>query len=148
MKLETNMKKILMTLAAVLCCLVTMIMVPACSKDNDAEIKNDLVGTWTEKNSLFTDILTMKEDGTFTFQSHLQLYNGSGTYRSENVTHQEPNVNYGSSGNNGYTNNTTVVRTLILNYTGKGTELLDILKCTSSKLEMTDRYGNTFHFSK
>ena len=135
------MKKKLTTLAAVLCCLATIVLFPTCSK-KDIEFKSDLVGTWTEKNTLFTDILTMKEDGTFSFQSHMPVYNGTGYYRNEYITHEDP------FSNKGVLDNANSVRTLILDYAGKGTELLEIRKITSSRLDMEDRYGNAFHFSK
>ncbi|MBE6255855.1 MAG: hypothetical protein E7105_10180 [Prevotella sp.] len=141
------MKRNLITLATVLCCLVTMVMFSACDKDLQ-EVKNELVGTWTEKNNLFTDILTFKEDGTFSFQSHIKRYNGSGTYSCNYITNQNPNGALGNNGNNDNKNNVSTTRTLVLNFTDRGIETLEISKITSSKLEMTDRYGNTFHFSK
>ena len=141
------MKKILMTLVAVLCCCVTMVMFSACDKDLQ-EVKNELLGTWTEKNSLFTDILTFKEDGTFNFQSHIKRYNGSGTYSCNYITNQNLNGNTGNNGNNGNTSNVSTTRTLVLKYTDRGNETLEISKITSSKLDMEDRYGNSFHFSK
>ena len=121
------MRKYIITLAAVLCCAITMMVFNSCSKDEE-EMKSELVGTWTEQNDLFTDVLILNEDDLFSFQSHIPNYNGSGNYAFEKKG--------------------TVTGLLILNYNNKEPRKLEILKLNGSTLEMSDRYGNTFHFRK
>ncbi len=70
------------TLAAVLCCAITATVFTACEKDDEFET-TDFVGTWTDSNDLYTDVLTMNEDGTFRFRSHIPMYNDAGNYRYE-----------------------------------------------------------------
>ena len=118
----------MMTLAAVFCCAMTIMVLNACSKDEE-ELKSELVGKWTEQNDLFTDVLMLNEDGLFSFQSHIPLYNGSGNYDFEK-----------SKG--------TLVGFLVLKFNGKEAQKLDITKLNGSTLEMTDRYFNSFHFRK
>ena len=145
------MKKILMTLAAVLCCAMMTSIFTACNKSND-DMGVLIVGTWTEKNDLFTDILTLNEDGSFVFQStavpnmqsHANLYNGSGNYHFD-VVLQIPDNNSLISN---FDNRSIATGLLYLYYGGKETQKLEIRKLESSTLEMTDRYGHIFHFSK
>ena len=121
------MKKFLLVLAAVFCCAMAMTVFGSCSKD---EVKSDLVGVWTEKNDLFTDVLTLNEDGLFNFQSHTPRYSGSGSYVYD------------------FKLQGIVVNFLTLHYTNKESQTLEIRKLNSNTLELTDRYGYVFHFKK
>ena len=69
------MKKILMKWAAVLCCVMITSVFTSCLKSEE-EMQNDLIGTWTESNNLFTDILKINADGSFSFKCHIAIYNG------------------------------------------------------------------------
>lgn len=130
------MKKVLLTIAAVVCCAMTMsIMLTSCEESED-KMLNKLIGTWTEKNDLFTDVLTLNEDNTFQFSSHLQNYNGSGYY----VFERDHKGGIGSQSN--------VVATITLNYAGKSSSYLVIHNLTNSTLEVSDRFGNKFTFKK
>ena len=120
------MKKMLFTLAAVLCCAMTIMMLHSCSKSEE-ELKSELVGTWTEQNNLFTDILTLNEDGLFSFQSHISRYNGSGSY----VFTKRKSVGY-----------------ITLNYNNKEPQVLEVRKLEGSTLELTDQYGNIFRLRR
>ena len=140
------MKKILTTLAAVLCCTMTTTVFTACQRSEE-ETQNMLVGTWTEKNDLYKDVLTLNEDGTFTFQStalspsaqaHANLYNGSGSYKYEiylasDIT-QNPNDAFRGI--------------LHLIYSGKQTQTLRVRKLTDSTLELTNYNGDILRFSR
>ena len=121
------MKKIMMTLAAVFCCTMAMMVFNACQSEE--EMRSELVGTWTEKNDLFTDVLKLDEDGNFTFQSHIPLYSGTGSY----ILVRKRN---GAAGR------------LTLNYLSKDSQFLVIQKLNSSTLELSDNYGNFFYFKK
>ena len=136
-----------MMLSAVLCCAVVTTVFIACQKSEE-EMQSQLVGTWTERNDLYTDVLTLNEDGSFSFrsdavpsmQSHANLYNGSGSYKFERI--KSPNFHFGTNNRDQYAD------FLHLIYSNKETQTLEIRKLSSSVLEMTDRYGYTFHFGK
>ncbi len=142
------MKKMLMTLAAVLCCAMVTSVFTSC-RESEEEVQSKLVGTWTEKNDLYADELTLNEDGSFTFRSsavpsmraHANRYSGSGSYKLERK--KSPNYNFDL---NNYREQYTDILYLI--YSNKDTQTLEIRKVTSSELEMSDRYGYTFHFGK
>ena len=132
--------------AAVLCCILTMTMFTACQK-NEEELQSILVGTWTEKNDLYNDVLTLNEDGTFTFQStarvpsfqsHANLYNGSGYYKHEFYLVSDIKQN----------SNDAFRGILHLNYGGKQAQDLRIRTLTSSTLELTNYNGDILRFSR
>ena len=142
------MKKIYLTLAVFLCCLVTTLVFTACAESVE-EMQAKLVGTWTEQNNLYSDVLTLNDNGSFTFtstvsdpnyQSHANLYNGSGNYKYEVLVASNTNIS-----NN---NNDAVMGVLYLNYGGKAAQNLRVRKLTSSTLEMTNYNGDIFRFSK
>ena len=135
------MKKIQKTLTAILFSTMLVAMFCSCNKSGEG-VQNKLIGTWTEKNSLFTDVLTLNENGEFTFQSHLSYMNGSGNYKYQVTTlpNYDPMQN-----NDGKTQNMEI---LILYYAAKGSETLKIVTLTDKKLEMTDRYDNVYHFTR
>ncbi|MBR0274362.1 MAG: hypothetical protein IJQ59_09810 [Bacteroidaceae bacterium] len=135
------MKKIQKTLAAILFTTMMVALFSACNKSDEAG-ENKLVGTWTEKNTLFTDILTLKENGEFSFQSHLPFLNGSGNYKVQITT--APNTDPLKPHNE----DVQYMEILILNFSGRGSETLKIISLTSDKLELSDRYDNLFHFRK
>ena len=128
------MRHFVKTLVAVLCCLMIATVFTSCQKSED-EMKSDLIGTWTESNKLFTDILKINEDGSFAFKCHVAVYNGEGHYR------------YERTGRTGIDGKKATLDLLILNYGSKSSQTLEIRKLNSSTLELAD-YGNTFHFSK
>ena len=128
------MRHFVKTLVAVLCCLMIATVFTSCQKSED-EMKSDLIGTWTESNKLFTDILRINEDGSFSFKCHVAVYNGEGHYRYERSS---------SLGVNGVKR---VADLLILNYGSKASQTLEIKKLNSSTLELAD-FSNTFHLSK
>ena len=136
-----KMKKILTTLASVLCCALAMTEFTSCIK-TDEEVRNELVGTWKDENDAYTDILTLGEDEQFSFRSHLQSYNGSGFYKFESGYRQS----VWGTGINDY--RSEKVRMLFLHFSGRETETLEIKKINSNKLELVDRYGNVFRFQK
>ena len=143
------MKKIIMTFTAVLCCAVMTSVFIAC-RESEEEVQSKLMGTWTEKNDLYTDVLTLNEDGSFSFRSdaipsmksHANLYSGSGSYKFERI--KSPNYNFNL---NTY-NRELYADYLHLIYSNKETQTLEIRNLSSSELEMSDRYGYTFHFTK
>ena len=141
------MKKILTTLAAGLCCAMTTTVFTACQRSEE-ETQNMLVGTWTEKNDLYKDVLTLNEDGTFTFQStalspsaqaHANLYNGAGYYKNEVLIPSNINLNQLAP---------NIKSLLHLNYGGKQAQKLEIRKLNNSTLEMTNYNGDIFRFSR
>ena len=113
------MKKILLTLAAVLCCVMITSVFTSCQKSEE-EMQNDLIGTWTESNNLFTDILKINADGSFSFKCHIAIYNGEGHYRYERTV------------KGGLDGRTTTADLLILNYGSKSSQTLEIQKLNSS----------------
>lgn len=126
------MRKFLMTITAVLCCTMTMNVLTSCiSKD---EIKSKLIGTWTEQNDLFTNVLTLDEEAHFTFQTHITELSGSGSYIYEYYDNGDKMV--------------VASKRLILIYSGKARQSLQVHKLTGSTLQMSDSYGHTFHFKK
>ena len=140
------MKKIIMTWAAVLCCAVTSTVFTACQQSQE-NLENKLVGTWTEKNDLFNDVLTLNEDGTFTFrstatvpnyQSHANLYNGSGYYKYEIYMSSDITQNL----------NDAFRGILYLNYGNKAAQKLQVRKLTNSALELTNSNGDILRFSR
>ena len=140
------MKKNIITLAAALSCAMTTIVFTACQRSEE-DTQNLLLGTWTEKNDLYNDVLTLNEDGTFTFrsnamvpnyQSHANLYNGSGYYKHEII--MPSNIKYDQIPD--------FKSILHLNYGGKQAQKLEIRKLSSSKLEMTNYNGDIFHFER
>lgn len=140
------MKKIIMTWAAVLCCAVTSTVFTACQQSQE-NLENKLVGTWTEKNDLFNDVLTLNEDGTFTFisratapnyQSHANLYSGSGYYKYEIYMSSDITQNL----------NDAFRGILHLNYANKAAQNLQVRKLTSSTLELTNNNGDILRFSR
>ena len=121
------MKNIIMT-AAIFCCTMTTTVLTAC-RESEEELQAKLVGTWTERNDLYNDVLTLNEDATFTFrstatapnyQSHANLYNGSGSYKYEFYLASDIKQN----------------------------QDLRVRKLTNSKLEMTNYNGDIFRFSR
>ena len=141
------MKKNLLTLAAILCCAVAATVFTSCHKNEEEDVQAKLVGTWTEKNDLYNDVLTLNEDGTFTYrstssvpnyQSHANLYNGSGTYKYEISMSSNINQNL----------NEAIMAILHLYYGGKGAQQLRVRKLTDSTLEMTNYNGDIFRFSR
>lgn len=98
-------------------------------------MKSDLIGTWTESNKLFTDILTIKEDGSFVFKCHIAALNGEGHYRFERT---------GKMLKEG---RTVTADLLILNYGSKASQTLEIVKLNSSTLELSAG-GNVFHLCR
>lgn len=129
------MKKILLTLAAVLCCVMITSVFTSCLKSEE-EMQNDLIGTWTESNNLFTDILKINADGSFSFKCHIAIYNGEGHYRYERTV------------KGGLDGRTTTADLLILNYGSKSSQTLEIQKLNSSTLEMTGGGSIAFHLRK
>jgi hypothetical protein len=87
-------------------------------------------------------VLTLSENGEFSFQSHLSYMNGSGNYKYQVTTlpNYDPMQN-----TDGKTQNMEI---LILYYAAKGSETLKIVTLTDKKLEMTDRYDNVYHFTR
>ena len=140
------MKRTLLTLAAILCCAVTTTVFTSCQKSQE-EMQIMLVGTWTEKNDLYNDVLTLNEDGTFTFQSkasgpnyqpHANLYNGSGSYKYEIYLASDITQNP----------NDALRGILHLIYSGKQTQTLRVRKLTDSTLELTNYNGDILRFSR
>ena len=129
------MKKILLTLAAVLCCVMITSVFTSCLKSEE-EMQNDLIGTWTESNNLFTDILKINADGSFSFKCHIAIYNGEGHYRYERTV------------KGGLDRRTTTADLLILNYGSKSSQTLEIQKLNSSTLELTGGGSIVFHLRK
>lgn len=129
------MKKILLTLAAVLCCVMITSVFTSCLKSEE-EMQNDLIGTWTESNNLFTDILKINADGSFSFKCHIAIYNGEGHYRYERTV------------KGGLDGRTTTADLLILNFGSKSSQTLEIQKLNSSTLEMTGGGSIAFHLRK
>lgn len=129
------MKKILLTLAAVLCCVMITSVFTSCQKSEE-EMQNDLIGTWTESNNLFTDILKINADGSFSFKCHIAIYNGEGHYRYERTV------------KGGLDGRTAPADLLILNYGSKSSQTLEIQKLNSSTLEMTGGGSIAFHLRK
>ena len=129
------MKKILMKWAAVLCCVMITSVFTSCLKSEE-EMQNDLIGTWTESNNLFTDILKINADGSFSFKGHIAIYNGEGHYRYERTV------------KGGLDGRTTTADLLILNYGSKSSQTLEIQKLNSSTLEMTGGGSIAFHLRK
>ena len=129
------MKKILMKWAAVLCCVMITFVFTSCQKSEE-EMQNDLIGTWTESNNLFTDILKINADGSFSFKCHIAIYNGEGHYRYERTV------------KGGLDGRTTTADLLILNYGSKSSQTLEIQKLNSSTLEMTGGGSIAFHLRK
>ena len=129
------MKKILLTLAAVLCCVMITSVFTSCQKSEE-EMQNDLIGTWTESNNLFTDILKINADGSFSFKCHIAIYNGEGHYRYERTV------------KGGLDGRTTTADLLILNFGSKSSQTLEIQKLNSSTLEMTGGGSIAFHLRK
>ena len=129
------MKKILLTLAAVLCCVMITSVFTSCQKSEE-EMQNDLIGTWTESNNLFTDILKINADGSFSFKCHIAIYNGEGHYRYERTV------------KGGLDGRTTTADLLILNFGSKSSQTLEIQKLNSSTLEMTGGGSIVFHLRK
>ena len=129
------MKKILMKWAAVLCCVMITSVFTSCLKSEE-EMQNDLIGTWTESNNLFTDILKINADGSFSFKCHIAIYNGEGHYRYERTV------------KGGLDGRTTTADLLILNYGSKSSQTLEIQKLNSSTLEMTGGGSIAFHLRK
>lgn len=128
------MKNFIKTLAAVFCCLMVTMVVTSCQKSEE-EMKSDLIGTWTESNNLFTDILKINENGSFSFRCHIAAYNGEGHYRYERTSKA------------GYEGQRVKVDLLILNYGSKASQTLEITKLNSSTLELAAG-GNIFHLRK
>jgi hypothetical protein len=129
------MKKILMKWAAVLCCVMITSVFTSCLKSEE-EMQNDLIGTWTESNNLFTDILKINADGSFSFKCHIAIYNGEGHYRYERTV------------KGGLDGRTTTADLLILNFGSKSSQTLEIQKLNSSTLEMTGGGSIAFHLRK
>jgi len=129
------MKKHLLTLAAVLCCVMITSVFTSCLKSEE-EMQNDLVGTWTESNNLFTDILKINADGSFSFQCHIAIYNGNGHYRYERTA------------KGGLDGKHRTADLLILNFGSKSSQTLEIQKLNSSTLEMTGGGNIAFHLRK
>lgn len=129
------MKKILMKWAAVLCCVMITSVFTSCQKSEE-EMQNDLIGTWTESNNLFTDILKINADGSFSFKCHIAIYNGEGHYRYERTV------------KGGLDGRTTTADLLILNFGSKSSQTLEIQKLNSSTLEMTGGGSIAFHLRK
>ena len=129
-----TMRNFIKTLAAVLCCLMIAIVVTSCQKSEE-EMKSDLIGTWTEANTLFIDILKINEDGSFSFKCHIAAFNGEGHYRFE------------PSFKHTYEGRTVIANLLILNYGNKASQTLEIVKLNSSRLELAAG-GNVFRLSK
>ena len=129
------MKKILMKWAAVLCCVMIISVFTSCLKSEE-EMQNDLIGTWTESNNLFTDILKINADGSFSFKCHIAIYNGEGHYRYERTV------------KGGLDGRTTTADLLILNYGSRSSQTLEIQKLNSSTLEMTGGGSIAFHLRK
>lgn len=129
------MRNFIKTLVAVFCCLMITTVFTSCEKSEE-EMKSDLIGTWTESNNLFTDILVIKENGSFSFQCQsTPAYNGEGHYRYERASKA------------GYEGNRVSADLLILNYGSRSSQTLEIKKLNSSTLELASGF-NTFHFSK
>ena len=123
---------------AVLCVVVLCMVMSLSSCESEDEMRSKLIGTWTEKNDLFTDELTLDEEGYFQFTSHVTRYTGSGQYVYMYRENTSGSVGKGK-----------VVNILTLNYRTKAESMtLDIKKLTNSTLQMTDRFGNTFKFTK
>ena len=129
------MKKILMKWAAVLCCVMITSVFTSCLKSEE-EMQNDLIGTWTESNNLFTDILKINADGSFSFKCHIAIYNGEGHYRYERTV------------KGGLDGRTTTADLLFLNFGSKSSQTLEIQKLNSSTLEMTGGGSIAFHLRK
>ena len=129
------MKKILMKWAAVLCCVMITSVFTSCQKSEE-EMQNDLIGTWTESNNLFTDILKINADGSLSFKCHIAIYNGEGHYRYERTV------------KGGLDGRTTTADLLILNFGSKSSQTLEIQKLNSSTLEMTGGGSIAFHLRK
>ena len=132
--------------AAIFCSIMMVLVLCSCSKETEKSGDNifetvppRLYGTWTEKNNLFTDVLTLRENGEFTFQSHLTYCNGSGNFKYQRTTTPAGQNN---------TSGVTFMDILILYYSGRSSETMKIVNLTDNKLEMTDRYDNVFHFRK
>lgn len=122
-------------LAAVLCCVMITSVFTSCLKSEE-EMQNDLIGTWTESNNLFTDILKINADGSFSFKCHIAIYNGEGHYRYERTV------------KGGLDGRTTTADLLILNFGSKSSQTLEIQKLNSSTLEMTGGGSIAFHLRK
>lgn len=137
------MKSMRKILAIVLCLTMIAALFYSCSKDEKTvdNIQTKLIGTWTEKNTLFTDVLTLRENGEFSFQSHLSYCNGSGNYKYERTT---KGAQYGGSNQE----KTSYIDILILYFAGRGSETLKIVNVTNNILELTDQYDNEYHFKK
>ncbi len=130
------MKKYLLTLSAVLCyCLMITSVFTSCMKSEE-EMQSNLIGTWTESNNLFTDILKINADGSFSFKCHIAIYNGEGHYRYERTV------------KGGLDGRTTTADLLILNFGSKSSQTLEIQKLNSSTLEMTGGGSTAFHLRK
>ena len=121
--------------AAVLCCVMITSVFTSCLKSEE-EMQNDLIGTWTESNNLFTDILKINADGSFSFKCHIAIYNGEGHYRYERTV------------KGGLDGRTTTADLLILNFGSKSSQTLEIQKLNSSTLEMTGGGSIAFHLRK
>ena len=132
--LRLTMRNFIKTLAAVLCCLTIATVFTSCQKSEE-EMKSDLIGTWTEANTLFIDILKINEDGSFSFKCHIAAFNGNGHYRFERTAKQT------------YEGKRVTADLLILNYGSKASQTLEIIKLNSSTLELATG-GNTFHLRK
>lgn len=122
------------TMVAVLCCLMIVTVFISCERSEE-EMKSDLIGTWTEANNLFIDILKINEDGSFSFKCHIAAFNGEGHYRFERTVKGK---------NNG---KSVTADLLILNYGSKASQTLEIVKLNSSTLELAAG-GNVFHLSR
>lgn len=130
------MKKYLLTLSAVLCCCLMITSVFTSCQKSEEEMQSNLVGTWTESNNLFTDILKINADGSFSFKCHIAIYNGEGHYRYERTV------------KGGFDGKQLTADLLILNYGSKASQTLEIQKLNSSTLEMTSGGRISFHLRK
>ncbi len=136
------------TIVAIISCAMLAVLFNACNKDENTDgnildiTPPDLIGTWTEKNNLFTDVLTLRKNGEFTFQSHLDYCNGSGNYKFQRTVSGTPD--FSSAGSTQQTN----IDIIILYFAGRGSETLKIINLTKNKLELSDRYDNVYHFNK
>ena len=118
--------KFLKTITAVLCCLTMTTLFTACKSDD--EMKALLVGTWKGINTQFTDVLKLNEDGSFTFESHIPRYLGSGTYTYESDPEDDD--------------------FLTLKYEARAAAIMKIKKLTDNTLELSESSGIYFHFTK
>lgn len=130
-----------------LLCVGIGLVLTSCKKDED---KSSLLeGTWSESNALYSVTLALNEDGSFDFKVTIvsgqgasipTKFNGRGTYKYAQDFNSEYNV---------MKEKVTTNMHLVLTYTSKSmTHTFEIMKLSSSQLDLEDRYGQKFKLTK